>query len=56
MRRRGLTLLQVGALALSLSAVDLLAVIGPSLLSTAGVPTFRRHAELLRAQRAADQP
>ncbi len=31
-RRRGLTLLQVGALALSLSAVDLLAVIGPSLL------------------------
>lgn len=31
-RRRGLTLLQVGALALSLTALDLLAVIGPSLL------------------------
>ena len=31
-RRRALTLLQVGALALSLTALDLLAVIGPSLL------------------------
>lgn len=31
-RRRGLTLVQVGALALSLTALDLLAVIGPSLL------------------------
>ncbi|MBL0164640.1 MAG: FtsX-like permease family protein [Xanthomonadales bacterium] len=31
-RRRGLTLIQVGALALSLTALDLLAVIGPSLL------------------------
>lgn len=31
-RRRSLTLIQVGALALSLTALDLLAVIGPSLL------------------------
>jgi len=31
-RRRGLTLIQVGALALSLTALSLLAVIGPSLL------------------------
>jgi putative ABC transport system permease protein len=31
-RRRGLTLIQVGALALSLTALDLLAVVGPSLL------------------------
>lgn len=31
-RRRGLTLLQVGAFALSLTALDLLAVVGPSLL------------------------
>ncbi len=31
-RRRALTLIQVGALALSLTALDLLAVIGPSLL------------------------
>ncbi|HET9032412.1 MAG TPA: FtsX-like permease family protein [Dokdonella sp.] len=31
-RRRGLTLIQVGAFALSLTALDLLAVVGPSLL------------------------
>ncbi|MCR6702852.1 MAG: FtsX-like permease family protein [Dokdonella sp.] len=40
-RRRALTLIQVGALALSLTALDLLAVIGPSLLERwrADLPT-----------------
>ncbi len=40
-RRRALTLIQVGALALSLTALDLLAVVGPSLLDRwrADLPT-----------------